>query len=72
MISSPTLQSHTNDNTRWAVSSVCATLQLTAAGERATELVAIKVREIAATGVADAEELVTRALEYFQDPVGAH
>ena len=71
MVQSPTLQ-HANDNMHRAFSTVCTTLQLTTAGEPATELVAIKVLEIAGRGVADAEEIATRALEYFQDPVGAH
>ena len=69
MVQSPTLQ-HANDNMHRAFRAVCTTLQLTKAGEPATELVAIKVLEIAGLGVADAEEIATRALEYFQDPWG--
>ena len=61
MVRSPTLQ-HANDNMHRAFSAVCTTLQLTKAGEPATELVATRVLEIAGGGVADAEEIATRAL----------
>lgn len=68
----PAFDHQTLEAARCAYNVVCLELGLTTAGDKATEMVAMKVMELASGGIHHPDVLAAEALAYFRGPPGAH